>query len=87
MTPEQTILPSDLPRSMILPATDTQLPPLTDYNGCTFKEARERFEIEFIRHKLKEYAGNVSKTAEAIEIERSNLHRKIKAFGIETSKD
>jgi two-component system nitrogen regulation response regulator NtrX len=33
--------------------------------------------------KLRENDGNVSRTADAIGVERSNLHRKIKALGIE----
>jgi two-component system, NtrC family, nitrogen regulation response regulator NtrX len=54
-------------------------------DGCaTLKEARAAFEREFIVRKLRENNGNVSKTADAINVERSNLHRKIKALGIET---
>jgi two-component system nitrogen regulation response regulator NtrX len=49
----------------------------------TLKEAREEFEREFIGQKLKENRGNVSKTADELGMERSNLHRKIKALGIE----
>ena len=51
---------------------------------ATLKEARAEFEREFITQKLRENNGNVSKTADAINVERSNLHRKIKALGIET---
>ncbi len=40
--------------------------------------------MPFIMQKLKEFNGNVSRTADAICVERSNLHRKIKALGIET---
>jgi two-component system nitrogen regulation response regulator NtrX len=47
------------------------------------KDARAEFEREFITQKLMEHGGNVSKTADAIGVERSNLHRKIKAYGIE----
>jgi two-component system nitrogen regulation response regulator NtrX len=47
------------------------------------KDARTEFEREFITEKLKENGGNVSKTADAIGVERSSLHRKIKAYGIE----
>jgi two-component system nitrogen regulation response regulator NtrX len=47
------------------------------------KDARAEFEREFITEKLKENGGNVSKTADAIGVERSSLHRKIKAYGIE----
>ncbi len=51
--------------------------------ALTLKDARAEFEREFIFQKLKEYGGNVSKTADALSVERSNLHRKIKALGIE----
>jgi len=47
------------------------------------KDARAEFEREFIARKLVENGGNVSKTAHAIGVERSNLHRKIKTYGIE----
>jgi two-component system nitrogen regulation response regulator NtrX len=36
--------------------------------------------------KLEENDWNVSRTAEAIEMERSNLHRKIRSYGIEVKK-
>lgn len=50
----------------------------------TLREAREQFEKGFIIKKLQENGWNVSKTADKLKIERSNLHRKIKALGIET---
>ncbi len=48
----------------------------------TLKEARETFERSFIARKLNEFDGNVSRTAKAIGLERSNLHKKIKAYGL-----
>ncbi len=48
----------------------------------TLKEARETFEKSFIVRKLQQFEGNISKTAEAIGVERSNLHKKIKAYGL-----
>lgn len=57
----------------------------SDYSSFnTLRDAREQFEKDFIVKKLQENNWNVSKTAEDLEIERSNLHRKIKALGIET---
>ncbi|HZV45731.1 MAG TPA: sigma-54 dependent transcriptional regulator [Thermodesulfovibrionales bacterium] len=50
----------------------------------TLKEARESFEKDFIIKKLEENNWNISKTAEILDIERSNLHRKIKAYDIKT---
>ncbi len=56
----------------------------TDYYSYkTLKEAREQFEKDFIIEKLQKNNWNISKTAEALEIERSNLHRKIKTLSIE----
>ena len=52
----------------------------------SLREAREEFEKEFILQKLEENDWNISKTAEAIELERSNLHRKIKSYGIDMKK-
>lgn len=52
----------------------------------TYREARAQFEKAFIARKLREYNGNVSQTAEAIGLERSNLHKKIKAYGLETGR-
>lgn len=51
----------------------------------TFREARAEFEKEYLIKKIQENSGNISKTAEAIGLERSYLHRKIKAYGIEVN--
>lgn len=48
----------------------------------TLREARDAFEKDFITRKLQENNWNISKTAEQLDIERSNLHRKIKAYNI-----
>jgi two-component system nitrogen regulation response regulator NtrX len=50
----------------------------------SFKEARENFEKAFLASKLHEFKWNISQTADAIGIERSNLHKKIKAYGLES---
>ena len=46
------------------------------------KEAREKFEIEYLKTQLKKNHGNISKTADFIGMERSALHRKLKILGI-----
>ncbi len=47
-----------------------------------FKKAKTEFEREYLRMKLKEFDGNIKKTAESIGIERRHLHRKIKSLGL-----
>ncbi|MEC4675338.1 MAG: sigma-54 dependent transcriptional regulator [Nitrospirota bacterium] len=51
----------------------------------TLRDARDSFEKDFITRKLRENAWNISRTAEVLDIERSNLHRKIKAYDIKVS--
>ena len=52
-----------------------------------YRAAKSEFEKRFIAKKLLENDGNVSRTAEVIGLERSNLHRKIKAYGLEARKE
>jgi two-component system, NtrC family, nitrogen regulation response regulator NtrX len=49
-------------------------------------EARDQFERELILRTLAEQQGNMSRTAEVLGVERSNLYRKMKAFGIAPSR-
>jgi len=49
-------------------------------------EARDRFEREYILRALAAQQGNISRTAEALGIERSNLYRKMRGFGIAPSR-
>ena len=46
------------------------------------KEAREKFEKEYLTIQLKKFNGNISKTANFVGMERSALHRKLKILGI-----
>lgn len=90
MVPTRIISRAQLPQSITsqqLETTDTL--PAQESNQAiadTFREAREEFEKEFLIRKLEENDWNVSRTAEAIEMERSNLHRKIRSYGIEVKK-
>lgn len=56
----------------------------SDVEGINnFREARAKFEKDYLLRKITENKGNISKTAEAIGLERSYLHRKIKGYGID----
>jgi two-component system nitrogen regulation response regulator NtrX len=56
-------------------------PANTDKFG-SLQEVREAAEREYILRKLDENKGNVTRTAEILGLERSNLYRKMKALGI-----
>jgi two-component system, NtrC family, nitrogen regulation response regulator NtrX len=45
-------------------------------------EAREEFEKRYIWRKYEECGGNMSRLAEVLQVERSNLYRKMKGFGL-----
>jgi two-component system nitrogen regulation response regulator NtrX len=49
---------------------------------ASLQEARNAYEREYILKKLEETNGNVTRTAEILGLERSNLYRKMKALGI-----
>jgi len=50
--------------------------------GLTLQAARSRFEREFIMKALSAQNGNISRTADALGVERSNFYRKMRALGI-----
>jgi two-component system nitrogen regulation response regulator NtrX len=88
MVPAQVLRVQDVPPPINSSQTDRQTSAVptgghAGHNHATLRDARAAFEREFIMQKLRENGGNVSRTADAISVERSNLHRKIKALGIE----
>jgi two-component system nitrogen regulation response regulator NtrX len=54
--------------------------------GASLREAREAFEREYLRVQIRRFAGNVSRTATFIGMERSALHRKLKLLGLAEGK-
>ncbi|MGV8081566.1 MAG: sigma-54-dependent transcriptional regulator [Syntrophales bacterium] len=87
MTPARVIGAADIPPLQKTENGHRPEPPAELPESDSLREARQDFEKQFIVKKLKEFEGNISKTAEAIGLERSNLHRKIKSFGLEVKPD
>jgi two-component system, NtrC family, nitrogen regulation response regulator NtrX len=52
--------------------------------GSDYKNAKDAFEKAFLKAQLEKHNWNVSKTAEVIKLERSNLHKKIKQYRLES---
>ena len=78
------------------PITAQHLPSDADSNGAaaagsmqmismSLRDAREHFEREYLAIQITRFGGNVSRTAAFIGMERSALHRKLKALGVDTS--
>ncbi len=82
MTPSRTITLRDLPEDF-LRQLGHDVPNSSDpFQHATLKEARFYFEREYLWRKLKEFDWNVSLTAQNIGLERTHLHRKMKALGL-----
>lgn len=54
------------------------------FAGMTLREAREVFEREYLISQINRFAGNISKTANFVGMERSALHRKLKSLNVVT---
>ncbi len=84
MTPRDVIEPEDLPAP--LPAagfaagSGAAPEPVREFPSLA--EARVDFEKRYLWSKYQECGGNMSRTAEALQVERSNLYRKMKGFGL-----
>jgi two-component system, NtrC family, nitrogen regulation response regulator NtrX len=81
MTPSPVITARDIAALGML-APDTVIKEDDFFSYASLRDARDAFEKDFIRRKLKENDWNISRTADAISVERSNLHKKIKYYGI-----
>ncbi len=83
MSQGEVIEPSDLPPEILsFPPEEKALGEEPWFKCNDFKKARALFEREFLKRKLAEHRGNISQTAEAIGLERSYLHRKLKSLGL-----
>ncbi len=57
------------------------------HTSRSFQEFKDRAEATFIKRQLELHNWNVSKTAEALEMERSHLYTKINKYGLAREKD
>jgi two-component system nitrogen regulation response regulator NtrX len=75
--------------AMLPPDVGSMIPSMPNGNGgehlmsLALREAREVFEREYLLAQINRFGGNISRTAEFVGMERSALHRKLKALGID----
>jgi two-component system nitrogen regulation response regulator NtrX len=83
MTAGERIEPRHLPPPLLSAANAAAAPEAAPAGGfASLAEAREDFERRYIWRKYQECGGNMSRTAEALQVERSNLYRKMKGYGL-----
>jgi two-component system nitrogen regulation response regulator NtrX len=71
-----------LPEARRAIGSDSEVSPDPFRGVSSLREGRENFERQFILKKLEEAGGNVMRAAELLGLERSNLYRKMRAYGI-----
>jgi two-component system nitrogen regulation response regulator NtrX len=81
LTPSNVIEASDIP-PLYMKGEPAFIPAPSLAVADSLRDARMDFEKQFILKKLEEHDGNISKTAEAIGMERSHLHKKLKSFKV-----
>jgi two-component system, NtrC family, nitrogen regulation response regulator NtrX len=86
LTPSNEITDKDIPPLNIKEEIETAFGSQTVF-GDSLKDAKMDFERQFILKKLEENEGNISKTAEAIGVERSHLHKKLKSLKVALKDD
>lgn len=64
-------------------ASFSQQQGMQDVIGMSLRDARERFEREYLHVQITRFGGNISRTAAFIGMERSALHRKLKSLGVD----
>ncbi|MCY4259431.1 MAG: sigma-54-dependent Fis family transcriptional regulator, partial [Rhodobacteraceae bacterium] len=66
--------------------TSERVTPIRDnpYLDMGLREARGKFEQEYLMAQLRKFDGNISRAADFIGMERAALHRKLKSLGIST---
>ncbi|MDZ7344614.1 MAG: sigma-54 dependent transcriptional regulator [candidate division KSB1 bacterium] len=80
MTPGDLITAADLPLSLQLPPPVMKQP---FQPGRTLRELRDQVERDYILACLEATGGNITQAAQLLGIERSNLHKKLRALGID----
>lgn len=83
MVSGDTIYPEDLPAmdGMTIPKQPDSFPDLGA--GKTLRQVREAVERHYIAQALERHSGNVTRASNALGIERTNLHKKIKQYDLE----
>lgn len=72
----------ELPKETAAGPAQSSAAGTADLVGLSLRDAREHFEREYLSLQITRFNGNISRTAEFIGMERSALHRKLKALGV-----
>jgi len=85
--------PEDFPSELVAPGFDANRqgssspPGLPDPLAGDYREAKRRFETDYIKARLRQHGGNITRTAAAIGLHRQSLQEKLRELGIQVEKE
>ncbi|PCI43637.1 MAG: sigma-54-dependent Fis family transcriptional regulator [Alphaproteobacteria bacterium] len=83
MSADNATISLDMLPSEIISDTSVVRPSMNnDIMSLPLRDAREKFEREYLKVQVSRFSGNISRTAEYVGMERSALHRKLKSLGL-----
>jgi DNA-binding NtrC family response regulator len=90
MTAENVLEPADFPADFLSQSAPLPLSPgvaAAPEFPDDYREAKRQFEIAFIKSKLRDHNGNITRTAAAIGLHRQSLQEKLRELGISAEKE
>jgi two-component system response regulator AtoC/two-component system nitrogen regulation response regulator NtrX len=78
-------IPADFLAGPSAPAVTSEAAPFLGVHD--YREAKRQFEIAFIKARLREHGGNITRTAAAIGLHRQSLQEKLRELGIQAERD
>ncbi len=81
--PATPVTVDSLPAEAWPTATNSKREGMHEVIALPLRDARERFEREYLNVQIVRFGGNISRTAAFIGMERSALHRKLKSLGVD----
>ncbi|MFY9551055.1 MAG: sigma-54 dependent transcriptional regulator [Thermoanaerobaculia bacterium] len=82
LCPADEVRREDLPAEVRDAELSAPLPP-----DAALRDARDDFERRYILAAIRRHRGNMTRAAETLQVERSNLYRKLKGYGIEVERE
>lgn len=82
MVDSDTVTAADVERLVGARVHEASRSPIDEYRNLTLNDAKDRFERELIEHALRAHDNNISRAAQELGIYPSNLHAKVRKFGI-----
>ncbi|MBZ5544533.1 MAG: sigma-54 dependent transcriptional regulator [Acidobacteriia bacterium] len=89
MSRDDTIRPEDIPADFLagLSASPATSEAASFLGVGDYREAKQQFEVAYIKAKLREHGGNITRTAAAIGLHRQSLQEKLRELGIQAERD